>query len=141
MRETERHERIVANEIVVERLIIREPKGGRVRAILDTGAPRPGLEKPDLPSARLTLLDGRGIARIVAEVDAEGHAKFYVGGPDQGPMVVVTPEALDLWSRGSVAAALRTEDGSGVLDLLVGKGSRHDRPRIARRRGTRRPQR
>jgi hypothetical protein len=125
-----RCEQLRVREIEVERLIVREPRGGRVRAILETGPPWPGMERPDLPTARLTLLDGRGNPRGVAEVDAEGHAVIYVGGPDSGPMVVVTPTAVDVWHpAGNVVAALRATDRGGTVELLDKAG----RPRPSRR--------
>lgn len=116
-------ERLRVREIEVERLVVREPRGGRARLILETGVPRAGMELPDLPSARLTLLDGRGNARLVAEVDAEGHATVYVGGPDTGPMIVATPTALDVWgAAGSIVAAIRSTDGGGAVELFDAAG-------------------
>jgi hypothetical protein len=127
---TTKPDRLRLREIDVERLVIREPRGGRVRMILETGPPRPGMELPDLASARLTLLDARGRPRIVAEVDAEGDARLFVGGPDSGPMVVVTPTAVDVWHEaGNIVAALRATDSGGTIELLDKDG----RPRRRRR--------
>jgi hypothetical protein len=87
------------------------------------------MEKPDLPTARLTLLGGRGRPAIVAEVDAEGEARLFVGGPDTGPMVVVTPAGVDVWhATGNVVAALRATDSGGTVELLDKSGRPH-RPR------------
>jgi hypothetical protein len=116
-------DRVCARELEAERIVIREPRGGRVRIILETGPPQPGMEKPDLPTARLTLLDGRGRPAIVAEVDAEGHAALYVGGPDAGPMVVVTPTAVDVWHEsGNIVAALRATEQGGAVELMDKSG-------------------
>ena len=68
---TTKHDRLRIRDIEAERIVIREPNGGRVRVVIETGPPRPGMERPPLPSARLTLLDGRGNPAFVAEVDAD----------------------------------------------------------------------
>jgi hypothetical protein len=121
-------ERLRVREIVCERLVIREPGRGRARVVIETGPPRPGMELPDLPTARLTLLDGRGHARLVAEVDAAGEARVFVGGPDTGPMVVVAPTGLDVWgAAGNIVAALRDDDG-GKIEIF----DAHGRPRRSR---------
>lgn len=126
-----KQERLRVRELEAELILIREPRGGRVRLVLETGPPRPGMELPDLASARLTLLDGRGQPRIVAEVDAEGHATLFVGGPDSGPMIAVTPTAVDVWgAAGSVVAAVRATDEGGVVELNDERG----RPRPTRRK-------
>jgi hypothetical protein len=124
-------ERLRVRELEAERIMIREPHGGRVRMILETGPPRPGMELPDLPAARVTLFDGRGHPRLVAEVDCAGQTALYVGGPDSGPMVVVTPSAVDVWHQsGNVVAAIRATERGGTVETLDRRG----RPRRARSR-------
>src|SRR5262245_2615731 len=113
-----KRDRLRIREIQVERLVVREPRDGRTRAIIETAPPQPGMEKPDLPTVRLTLMDGHGRPAILAEVDAEGQAALYVGGPDSGPMVVVTPMAVDVWHAGNLVAAIRSDAGGGVVETL-----------------------
>lgn len=120
-------QRMRVREIEVERLVVREPRGSRARAVIETGPPRPGMDKPDLPTVRLTLMDGRGNPTIVAEVDSEGRATLFVGGPDTGPMIAVTPEAVDVWgSGGSIVASVRSDDERGIVEVM--------KPRRRRRR-------
>ena len=43
---------------------------------------------------------------LVAEVDEAGAPTVFVGHPDRGTTVVITPSAVDLWARGNVVASL-----------------------------------
>jgi hypothetical protein len=104
-------------EIESERIILREPDGGRIRAVLETGPPRgPDAETP-VPVVRLTLLGPTGAPALVAEVDEAGQATLSIGPPDRGTAVVITPAAVDLWTAGNVVATLRSTLAGGVLDL------------------------
>lgn len=119
---TTKHDRLRIRDIEAERIVIREPNGGRVRVVIETGPPRPGMERPPLPSARVTLLDGRGNPAFVAEVDADGDACLFIGPPDAGTTAVLTPGAIDLWRAGDIVAALRSDDTGGLLELFDDRG-------------------
>ncbi|MBK9386443.1 MAG: hypothetical protein IPN34_16650 [Planctomycetes bacterium] len=104
------------HELAVERLVLREPNGGRVRAVLETcgdGA---------VPSVRLSLLDARGEPAIVLQVGDDGAPVVHVGHPDRGVTVTISPGAVDLWSGGSVVASVRSTEDGGVVEVADGEG-------------------
>ena len=72
-------------ELEVERLVIREPNGGRVRAVLETAPSQDG----GAPVVRLVLLDATGFPALIAEVDGAGAASLVVGPPDAASRVVI----------------------------------------------------
>ncbi|MBK9386512.1 MAG: hypothetical protein IPN34_16995 [Planctomycetes bacterium] len=104
------------HELAVERLILREPNDGRVRAVLETcgdGA---------VPSVRLSLLDARGEPAIVMQVDGDGAPVLHVGHPDRGVTVTISPSAVDLWSGGGVVASVRSSSEGGEIEVADGDG-------------------
>jgi hypothetical protein len=103
-------------ELTIERLLLREPNDGRVRAVLETcgdGA---------VPSVRLSLLDARGESAIVMQIDGDGAPVVHVGHPDHGVTVTISPSAVDLWSGGSVVASVRSSSEGGVVEVADGAG-------------------
>ena len=56
-------------EIEVERLILREPNEGHVRAVLECATPRDSDTEVEVSVVRLTLLSPTGEPALVAEVD------------------------------------------------------------------------
>ncbi len=66
-------------EIEVERLVLREPNGGRVLAVLEMVP----VESKGY-AVRLSLLDPMGEPVLVTEVDHEGQPMLHVGHPDRG---------------------------------------------------------
>ncbi|MBK9387392.1 MAG: hypothetical protein IPN34_21465 [Planctomycetes bacterium] len=104
------------HELTLERLVLREPNDGRIRAVLETcgdGA---------VPSVRLSLLDARGEPAIVMQVGDDGAPVVHVGHPDQGVTVTISPSAVDLWARGSVVASVRSGEYGGVVEVADGDG-------------------
>jgi hypothetical protein len=103
-------------ELTIERLILREPNDGRVRAVLETcgdGA---------VPGVRLSLLDARGEPKLVAEIVADGAPVLHVGHPDCGVTVTISPESLDCWSAGNIVASVRSSSEGGVVEVADGAG-------------------
>lgn len=97
-------------ELEVERLVLREPNGGRIRAVIETGPSRdPDLRAPVL-AVRLTLLDPAGQPAVVAEVDGTGEATVFVGHPDHGDSIVLAPHAVDVWSKGNIVSSLPSDE-------------------------------
>ncbi len=117
-------DQLVAREIVAERILLREPRDGRVRAVLETGPFSRDPEPSRTPGVRLTLFGPDGKPALVVEVGADGEPALFVGNPDSGPAVAVTPTALDIWAGGNIAAALRTADEAGHLELADARGHR-----------------
>ena len=107
--------RTTIHELTVERLLIREPNQGRVRAVLEThgdGA---------VPSVRLSLLDARGEPAIVMQIGSNGAPVLHVGHPDRGVMVSISPSAVDLWTGGCVVTSARSSSEGGVVELADGE--------------------
>jgi hypothetical protein len=103
-------------ELTLERLVIREPNEGRVRAVLETygdGA---------VPGVRLSLLDARGEPAIVAQIDGDGAPVLHVGHPDRGVTVTVSPSAVDCWSAGNIVASVRSSSDGGEVEVADGEG-------------------
>jgi hypothetical protein len=106
------------HELTIERLVLREPNDGRVRAVLETcgdGA---------VPSVRLSLLDARGEPAIVLQVGDDGAPVGHVGHPDRGVTVTISPGAVDLWSAGNSVASVRSSEDGGVVEVADGEGRR-----------------
>ena len=82
-------------EIEVERLTLREPNGGRVRAILETAPPRNLDAKSNVPVVRLSLLSPTGEVALVAEVDETGEPRIYVGHREHGATIAIDKSAID----------------------------------------------
>ncbi|MBK9386565.1 MAG: hypothetical protein IPN34_17265 [Planctomycetes bacterium] len=117
--------RATFHELTVERLILREPNEGRVRAVLETfgdGA---------VPSVRLSLLDARGEPALVMQLDSDGAPVVHVGHPDRGVTVTISPNAVDLWSGGNVVASVRSGEDGGAVEVADGEG------RVTKSSGTR----
>ena len=107
----------------VERLLIREPGGGRVRAVLETVMePTAEGEPAVVPRVRLSLLTPAGEVACRVEVDDVGEPRVYVGKPGTGVTAVLSRDSLDLWSGGNVVASLFTQDDGGVLELGHAEG-------------------
>jgi hypothetical protein len=64
------------HEPTIDRLILRAPNDGRVRAVLDTCG------EGAVPSVRIWLLDARGEPAIVMEAGDDGAPVLHVGHPD-----------------------------------------------------------
>ncbi len=111
------HPRARFHEIDVERLVLRERNGGRIRAVLETGPPRPPGTGAPVPAVRLSLLGPDGKAQIILEVDDAGEPTVYVGPADAGTTVVVTRSSIDSWHQGNVIASLQSTDEGGRLEL------------------------
>ena len=98
-------------KIEVERLVLREPNGGRIRAVLET-QPR----GTKAPCVRLVMFAPSGDPAITLEIDEEGEGMVHVGHPDHGPGVVVSEHAVDVWKSGNVVASLPLDaDQSSTL--------------------------
>jgi hypothetical protein len=107
----------------VERLLIREPGGGRVRAVLETAMePTAEGEPAVVPRVRHSLLAPAGDVGLRLEVDDAGEPRVYVGRPGNGVTAVLARDSLDLWARGNIVASLMARDGGGVLELGEGAG-------------------
>jgi hypothetical protein len=107
----------------VERLLIREPGGGRVRAVLETAMePTAEGEQAVVPRVRLTLLTPNGGVACRVEVDDQGEPRVYVGQPGSGVTAVLARDSLDLWAGGNVVASLMARDVGGALELGDGAG-------------------
>ena len=107
----------------VERLLIREPGGGRVRAVLETATePNAEGEPPVVPRVRLSLLAPNGDVALRLEVDDAGEPRVYVGRPGSGVTAVLSHDSLDLWAGGNVVASLIAQDDGGVVELSDGAG-------------------
>ena len=109
-------------ELEVERLLLREPGGGRIRAILECGPPRPPGTGAPVPAVRLSFLGPDGKVALVLEVDDAGEPAVYVGNPDRGATVAISRRALDLWAGGNIVATLRASEEGGRLELIDGTG-------------------
>ncbi len=117
-------DRLVVREIVAERILLREPREGRVRAILETGLFSRDPTPPVVPGVRLVLLGPDGEPALVAEIGADGQPALFVGGPDTGPAVAITPASIDVWAGGNQVATLRADDTAGRLELTDASGHR-----------------
>lgn len=109
-------------ELVLERLLIREPNDGRVRAVLET-APSTDPEAGPSPIVRLSLLDPLGQPTLVAEVDSQGDPRLHIGHPDRGITVVISNRAIDAWAGGNIVASMRSEEGEGRIELADARGA------------------
>jgi hypothetical protein len=97
------------HELTIERLVLREPNDGRVRAVLETGG------DGAVPSVRLSLLDARGEQAIVLQIGSDGAPVVHVGHPDRGVTVTISPGGVDCWAGGNIVASVRsTEDGGEI---------------------------
>ncbi len=114
-------------EIEVERIVLREPEGGPVRAVLETAPPREPGEGCG-PVVRLSLLTPRGELALVAEVDETGEPRLFVGHPDRGTTVVITPDAVDLWAGGNIVAAVRSTTEGGRVEVRGADGTESSLP-------------
>ena len=104
--------------LVVERLLIREPNGGRVRAVLETAMePTADGDPAAVPRVRLSLLAPNGDVAMRLEVDDAGEPRLYIGRPGSGVTAVLSRDSLDLWAGGNVVASLRAGLAGGVVEL------------------------
>jgi hypothetical protein len=110
----QKRDRSRIREIEVERLVVREPRHGRARAVLEVAPTHRGRA----PRVVLTFLAPDGEPVLVAEVDHRGQPQLSVGNPDHGPSVIITRLAADVWSGGNIVAAIRSDDGRGVVETL-----------------------
>jgi hypothetical protein len=102
----------------VERLLIRELGGGRVRAVLETAMePSAEGEPAVVPRVRLSLLAPNGDVALRLEVDDAGEPRVYVGRPGGGVAAILSRDSLDLWAGGNVVASLMAQADGGVLEL------------------------
>jgi hypothetical protein len=108
-------DRLRLREIEVERIVVREPSGGRARAVIESVATRRGRASRVV----LTLLAPDSEPVFVAEVDHRGQPRLSVGNPDGGPSVLITRMGTDVWSAGNIAASIRADDGSGIVYVLT----------------------
>jgi hypothetical protein len=114
-----KRDRVRVREIEIERLVVREPRGGRVRAVIEAVPTRRGRAAKVL----LTLFAPDGEPAVVAEVDHRGEPRLSVGHPDHGAAVSITRKAVDVWSRGNIVAALRSAAAGGKLELTDERGA------------------
>ena len=119
----EQPNRRVFKEIEAERFLLREPHGGRVRAILETAPPRGPDTEVKVPTVRLILLTPTGEPALVAEVDEAGSPPMFIGAPDGGTTIILSREAVDLWHSGNVVASLRSSAEGGQLELTGADGA------------------
>ena len=120
-----KRDRVRVRELEVERLIVREPRAGRVRAVIETVVPRQGRAA----RVALTLFAPDGEPMLVAQVDHRGQPQLSVGNPARRQSTIVTREAVDLWSAGNVAASVRTDRARGIIELLPPVQARRPRKR------------
>lgn len=109
-------------DLECERLVLREPNGGRIRAVLETCPPRPPATGAPVPAVRLSLLGPDGAPQITLEVDDAGEPTIHVGPVDAGTTVVITRSSADCWAGGNVVAALRSTEDGGQLELAGADG-------------------
>lgn len=102
----DRTDRLRVRELEVERLVLREPNQGRVRAFLEFVPTEDADREVPSPTIWLTLLDPAGEPALVAQVDGNGEARLSVGHPDRGPAVIITREIVEVWADGNVVATL-----------------------------------
>ena len=114
--------RMEPREIQVERLTLREPNGGRVRAILETAPSRNPDADSGVPVVRLSLFSPTGEVALIAEVDETGEPQVFVGNPDRGTTVIIGRHALDCWAGGNIVASLLSTEDGGKLELRDGEG-------------------
>jgi hypothetical protein len=107
-------------ELAVERLVLREPGQGRVRAILE--AVPPGEGEPRAHGVRLVLLDALGAPVVTAEVSPEGEPMVTVGGRDGGKAAVVRREVVELWRGGNAVVTLAADEMGGLVEVLDEEG-------------------
>ncbi len=112
----------IFEQIEVERLVLREPSKGKVRAILETVVPEGPPEEPQVPCVRLSLLSPWGDVALMAEVDGGGTPSLHVGNPDRGVTTTITPSDVNLWAEGNVVATLGSTRNGGELELLDEEG-------------------
>ncbi len=115
--------RMEPREIQVERLTLREPNGGRIRAILETAPSRNPDADSGVPVVRLSLLSPTGEVALVAEVDETGEPQVFVGNPDRGTTVIIGRQAIDHWHGGNIVASLMSTGEGGKLELRDADGS------------------
>src|SRR5262245_26370714 len=89
-------------ELVAERFVLREPGGGRVRAVLNTKPGPPGRA----PGVRLAMYAPDGTVALLIRVSGKGEPRVYVGPPGCHEAVVVYTHGVHVWAGGSVVAAL-----------------------------------
>ena len=108
-------------EIDVERVVLREPGRGRVRAILETVGAEHDEESdsPTYPTVRLSLRNAAGDDVLEAEVGPNGEVRVTLGAGEQN--LVVTPHGVGLWAGGNEVAALDSGAG-GRLQLCDRNG-------------------
>lgn len=121
-RQTDGDGRRSFKELEVERILLREPRQGRVRAALEFAPPRDPDAEVRVPVVRFSLLTPTGEPALVAEVDEAGRPSLFIGNPDCGTTVSITPAALDLWSDGNIVASLRSSETGGGLELFAADG-------------------
>ncbi len=113
----------IRKTIEAERFLLREPNQGRVRARLETAAPRDeecqGIQGRVV---RLTLLDPDGDAALIAEVDERGEATLHIGHPEKGTTITLTSSRIDLWHAGNIVGTFRSSGDGGKLDLRDADG-------------------
>lgn len=110
-------------EVEVERLILREPGSGRVRAVLET-VPAEDEDAPPFRVVRLTLRAPDGKPGLVAEIGADGAPRLSVGHPDHGVTATISDRALDFWRGGNIVATVRSTEDGGKVELTDGQGTR-----------------
>ncbi len=122
-RQTDGDGRRSFKELEVERILLREPRQGRVRAALEFAPPRDPDAEVRVPVVRFSLLTPTGEPALVAEVDESGAPTVFVGDLDHVATVVITPKALDMWDSGNIVASLRSIDEGGTIELFCGDGA------------------
>ncbi len=103
-------------EITCERLVIREPGEGRIRALAETVPP--GSDGPRAYGVRLVLFDGCGEPAVTAEVDASGEPMVTIGPRDSGTSVVVTAGTVDLWRGENAVLTVTAGEDGGRIEVL-----------------------
>ena len=122
MSDQESHSSARFREIEIERLVVREPAHGRVRAILEAIPATDDDGVAQVPVVRLTMMTPAGEPALVLEVGKDGAPMLAVGHPDHGVSAVIRRNAVDLWMRGNIVAALRSTTVGGRLELTEPSG-------------------
>ena len=99
-----------------------EPAHGRVRAILEAIPATDDDGVAQVPVVRLTMMTPAGEPALVLEVGKDGAPMLAVGHPDHGVSAVIRRNAVDLWMRGNIVAALRSTPDGGRLELMGPSG-------------------